>query len=65
MRSMVETYLFKGPCKQVTLKDFIFGKKDPSIQLIHEQLSIFEGKEVALNSYVNTIFTDISPNSEN
>ena len=65
MRSMVETYLLKGPCKQYTLQDFIFGYSDPSIQLIHEQLSIFEGKEVALSSYVNTVLTEMSPYSEN
>ena len=62
---MVEAYLLKGPCKQYTIDDFIFGYSDPSLQLIHEQMSIFEGKEVALSSYVNTVLTDASPYNEN
>lgn len=64
MRNMVETYLLKGPCKQVTLGDLVFGYDEPSIQMIHEQMSIYEGKEVALSSFVNTVLTENSTSSK-
>ena len=60
MRSMVEQYLFKGPCKQLTLNELFFGYQDSTISMLHEDLSIFEGKEVALNSFVTTMFNENS-----
>jgi hypothetical protein len=37
-----------------------FGYEDSSISLLHEDMSIFEGKEVALNSFVTPMFNENS-----
>jgi hypothetical protein len=57
---MVELYLFRGFSKELTLSELFFGYEDSSISLIHEDLSIYEGKEVALNSFVTAMFNENS-----
>lgn len=57
MRKMVQEYLLGGPCKTMSMDDYIFGYKNEKLESLYNELEYQKGKEVSLQSNVNPVLT--------
>jgi len=61
MRTMVQEYLLGGSNMVTSLNYHIFGYDEVRIRDLYNERSIWEGKELFLNSFISPIYNDQSP----
>lgn len=60
-REMVEKYIFAYDAnEELSLYDYVFGFESPRIAELYAEMGVYEGRELALKSTVETITNELS-----